>query len=274
MSARVVLLGDRKSTLRNKSQHICLDSEPLPSLPNRGGTMCPVGENAPPIAERSKMTSKTSILTGSGRETFPDFPPRDDMQNWLYLYDTSIVTALALHLADFPEAVVASEVPVGPTVSNRNDVRIPDLLVALQCNRGLLEEQRGYSIESQGGAPDLVLEVASPTTGRNDYTDKRLKYEGYGVTEYWRFDPSGGTYYDAALAGDRLVEGRYSPIEIEHLAEGRWRGYSDTLRLYVCWEERFLKFYDPEAESYLRSHQEAEDRVAELEEELRRLRGE
>ena len=82
------------------------------------------------------MTSKTSILTGSGRETFPDFPPRDDMQNWLYLYDTSIVTALALHLlAYLPDAIVASEVPVGPTVSNRDDVRIPDLLVSLLCNR-------------------------------------------------------------------------------------------------------------------------------------------
>ena len=156
------------------------------------------------------MTSKTSILTGSGIETFPDFPPRDDMQNWRYLYETSIVTALALHLADLPDAIVASEVPVGPTVSNRDDIRIPDLLVSLLCNRGLLEEQRGYSIESQGGPPDFVLEVASPSTGRNDYTAKRLKYEEYGIAEYWRFDPSGGTYYDAALAGDRLIEGQLS----------------------------------------------------------------
>ena len=227
------------------------------------------------------MTSKTSILTGSGRETFPGFPPRDDMQNWLYLYDTSIVTALALHLVDQPEAVVASEVPIGPTVSNRNDVRIPDLLVALRCNRGLLEEQRGYSIESQGGPPDFVLEVASPSTGRSDYTDKRLKYEEYGIAEYWRFDASGGVYYDAALAGDHLVEGRYVPIEIEHLAEDRWRGFSDALGLYVCWENGLLRFYNPETQDYLRSHQEAEAqirerdaRIGELEAELRRLRGE
>ena len=220
------------------------------------------------------MTSKTSILTGSSRETFPDFPPRDDMQNWLYLYDTSIVTALALHFADLPDAVVASEVPVGPRMSNRDDVRIPDLLVSLECDRELLEEQRGYSIEGQGGPPEFVLEVASPSTGREDYTDKRLKYEEYGIAEYWRFDPSGGAYYDAALAGDRLVEGRYRPMEIEHLAEGRWRGYSDALGLYVCWEDGLLKFYNPETEGYLRSHEEAEERVAELEAELRRLRGE
>ena len=119
-----------------------------------------------------------------------------------------------------------------------------------------------------------MLEVASPSTGRNDYTDKRLKYEEYGIAEYWRFDPSGGTYYDAALAGDRLVEGQYQPIEIKRVSEGRWRGYSNALGLYVCWEDGFLRFYDHESEVYLRSHQEAEDRVAELEAELRRLRGE
>ena len=87
-----------------------------------------------------------------------------------------------------------------------------------------MEEQRGYAIDRQGKAPDFVLEVASPTTGRVDYTDKRADYERFGVGEYWRFDPSGGEYHDAALAGDRLVSGVYEPIEIEVLGEGHLRG--------------------------------------------------
>ena len=100
-----------------------------------------------------------------------------------------------------------------------------------------------------------MLEVASPTTGRADYTEKRADYERYGVGEYWRFDPSGGEYHDAALAGDRLVDGEYEPIEIEALDEGRLRGYSEALGLYVCWEEGMLRFFDPVAGSYLRSHE-------------------
>ena len=114
--------------------------------------------------------------------------------------------------------------------------------------------------------------------------------------------PSGGEYHDAALAGDRLVDGRYEPIAIETLQEGMLRGYSDALGLYVCWEDGRLRFFDPGTESYLRSHDEeraesmatqaraeeertgrlaaqsraaaAEARAAELEAELRRLRGE
>ena len=229
------------------------------------------------------MTSKTTTLTQKREELehFPDYPPRDDMQNWLYLYDTSVITSLAIHYADQPNVTVASEVPVGASLPVRNNARIPDLMVVRDGDRALMEQQRGYAIDRQGKAPDFVLEVASPTTGRADYTDKRRDYERFGVTEYWRFDPSGGEYHDAALAGDRLVAGSYVPIEIEDLGEGRLRGYSEALGLYVCWEEGMLRFFDPGTESYLRSHDEdraarlaAESRMAELEDELRRLRDE
>ena len=123
--------------------------------------------------------------------------------------------------------------------------------------------------------------MASPTTGKVDYTDKRVDYERYEVAEYWRFDPSGGDYHYAALAGDRLVDRVYEPIAVEMLEDGAHRGYSDALGLYVCWDDGRLRFFDPQNESYLRTHDEeraermaAESRVAELEAELRRLRGE
>ena len=229
------------------------------------------------------MTSKTTTLTQEkGKlERFPEYPPREDMQNWLYLYDSGVLTSLTVHFADAPNVTVASEVPVGPSLPVRDDARIPDLLVVRDGDRELMKEQNGYAIDRQGRAPDFVLEVASPTTGRADYTDKRLDYERFGISEYWRFEPSGGEYHDVALAGDLLVDGVYQPIAIETLDDSRLRGYSDALGLYVCWEDGRLRFFDPGTESYLRSHEEdaaraenAEMRVAELEAELRNLRGE
>ncbi len=236
------------------------------------------------------MTGKTTTLTQAREdlESFPDYPPRDDMQNWFYLHESAVGSALAIHLRDVQNAIVVSEVPVTPSQPRGDDVRIPDLMVSFDSDLALLREQNGYVIDQQGKAPDFVLEVASPTTGRADYTDKREDYERFGVGEYWRFDPSGGEYHDAALAGDRLVGGAYEPIEIEELDEGRFRGYSEALGLYVCWEEGMLRFFDPVTENYLRSHAEdvgrveeelagrmaAEARVVELEVELRRLRSE
>ena len=264
------------------------------------------------------MTSKTTTLTqGTGKlERFPDFPPREDMQNTSHLHRRSILTALAIHIGNPETTLVHGEVPVAPTLDPWGAYRIPDLIVVYDCGIALVDEQGGYAIDRQGKAPDFVLEVASRSTDEVDYTDKRRDYERFGIGEYWRFDPSGGEYHDAALAGDLLVDGVYEPIAIEDLGEGRLRGYSDVLGLYVCWEEGMLRFFDPGTESYLDTHEEeraarmaalaragtaesrareeeaarlaaqaragtaenraetAEARMREMEEELRRLRGE
>ena len=222
------------------------------------------------------MSSKTTTLTEVREELerFPDYPPRDDMQNWFYLHKFGVCPALTIHLKDVPNAIVASAVPVTPSLSVRCKARIPDLMFVRDGDRKLMLQQWGYEIDRQGTAPDFVLEIASPTTGRVDYSDKCEDYERFGVGEYWRLDPSDGEHYDAALAGDRLVDGSYKPITIETIEDGHLRGYSEALGLYVCWVDGMLRFFDPVSESYLRSHDEAEARVAELEAELRRLRGE
>ena len=211
------------------------------------------------------MTSKTTTLIqeADGIARFPVFSPRDDMQNWLHLYDSAVLTALSVHFAELPNTVVASEVPVGPDMSNRDDIRIPDLLVAFDCDRELIEQRRGYALALMERPPDFVLEVASPTTGVTDYTYKRLDYARYGIPEYWRFDPSGGDHYDVALAGDRLVDGVYEPLEVEQLGEGTWRGYSEMLGLHICWEHGKLRLFDSMTESYLLSHQEESARAEE-----------
>ena len=246
------------------------------------------------------MTTKTIARTREAEspDRFPDFPPRDDMQNWLYIYEPSITGALTLYLERrfrTRKATVANEVPVSPRLRPRDDLRIPDLMVTFDCDRDLLEEQRGYDIGRQGKPPEFVLEVASVANGVVDYTRKRADYERYGVYEYLRFDPSGGEYRDAPLAGDRLVDGRYEPIPVETLSDGTMSCYGEVLGLYLCWESGRLRFFDPVEERYLRTYAEeraygereearadmeasgrqaAEARIAELEAELRRLRGE
>ena len=40
------------------------------------------------------------------------------------------------------------------------------------------------------GAPDLVVEVLSPSSCRRDWGDKRDMYAHHGVREYWIIDPA------------------------------------------------------------------------------------
>ena len=204
--------------------------------------------------EGDDMTSKTltSTTTVDVLDMFPDFPPRDDMQNYKHLTYPTLPTALHAHYGYSETILVVCEVPVSPSVGGpRLGVRIPDLMVAFGVAWSSVIARNGYAIDREGKPPDFVLEVASPHTARNDYTQKRIDYADFGVPEYWRFDPTGGDWYDAALAGDRLVDGRYQPIGVEWIEGTGWRSYSPVLGLYLCWEDGTLRFYDPERGRYL-----------------------
>ena len=64
-----------------------------------------------------------------------------------------------------------------------NDATVlePDLLVI--CDPAKLDER------SCNGAPDLVIEILSPTSSRNDLLRKFNLYLEAGVREYWLIDP-------------------------------------------------------------------------------------
>lgn len=74
----------------------------------------------------------------------------------------------------------------------------------------------------EDGAPDLAIEVISPTSGRHDRVTKFNGYAAIGVTEYWLVDPQArlleqfvldGEHYrlEARLADDALFEPKTLP---------------------------------------------------------------
>ncbi len=219
---------------------------------------------------------------------FPDAPP-EEMTAYHYVNFPGYPGFLALHFGSPESTVILSEIAAGlfPT-ANREGIRFPDLLIAFDARPDLIIPRNGYLIPEQGKPPDFVLEVGSETTGRIDEDRKRRDYARFRVPEYWRFDPSGGRFHSTHLAGDRLVGEEYQPIEVAQTAEGLFRGRSDVLNLDLCWEGGHLRWYDPVGGLYLVSIPEEREariaaearaeaeaaRVRELQEELRRLRGE
>ena len=134
------------------------------------------------------------------------------------------------------------------------NVRVsPDFYLAFGVDAETILKRRLYLPWEVGKSPDFVLEVASESTARYDMFEKRDIYRRIGVLEYWRFDATGGEYYDYALAGDRLIDGEYVPIDVvEEGADVMLRGSSEVLGLYLCWSDGELKFYDPDSGEYLR----------------------
>lgn len=65
-------------------------------------------------------------------------------------------------------------------LDDKNTV-IPDAMII--CNKDIIKKDGIY------GAPDLVVEVLSPSTGKKDKGYKKSLYERHGVKEYWIVDP-------------------------------------------------------------------------------------
>ena len=74
---------------------------------------------------------------------------------------------------------------------NKDNLYIPDAMIV--CNRSILHDDAVY------GSPDLVVEVLSPSTAKNDRGPKMRHYAEAGVKEYWIVTPIGKTvevYYN------------------------------------------------------------------------------
>ena len=93
-------------------------------------------------------------------------------------------------------------------ILTRFDVVEPDLLYVSRdrCADILKDWVRG--------APDLVVEVGSPSTCKRDETIKRTLYEREGVVEYWVADPEIDVVRAYRRSGDRFKR----PVELSRAA--------------------------------------------------------
>ena len=206
-------------------------------------------------------------------DMLPDPPPFMDMRAEPHY--TEIRSILHVRYAGDPSVLVAGN---GYLLFNRSGSGprlVPDCMVAFGVDAAAALNTNAYVIDEVGKPPDFVLEVATVSTTRLEYRGKPRVCEAMKVPEYWRFDYTGGEFYDAPLAGDTLSEnGLYVPIETREDAEGRTWAYSPALCLALYWDNGRLRFFDPQAGEFLLNHAETEAEIARLraEAETARLR--
>lgn len=66
---------------------------------------------------------------------------------------------------------------------DRDDRTIVEPDICIVCDSDKIHRERIF------GAPDLIVEILSPSTRRKDMTLKMWKYSRAGVREYWMVDP-------------------------------------------------------------------------------------
>ena len=96
---------------------------------------------------------------------------------------------LGIRLWEHVDASGLGEVVWAPTdvVLSPESVVQPDILFVSNERRGIIMEA------NVSGAPDLVVEILSPSTVERDRELKLTLYARYGVREYWIVDPEDET---------------------------------------------------------------------------------
>lgn len=110
----------------------------------------------------------------------------------------TIITELIYKIRSFLEGKPCRVFPAPFSVwleSDDTSALEPDITIV--CDPSKLTE-RGCK-----GAPDVIIEILSPSTARKDRIIKLDRYERAGVREYWMIDPDTKTLQACILENDR-----------------------------------------------------------------------
>jgi Uma2 family endonuclease len=126
-----------------------------------------------------------------------------------------------------PNCYVAAELRVHRDPHHLRDYREPDIMVAL----GVADRVRPrYDVWVEGKAPDLVIEVLSPSSVENkDLTAKRDWYRAEGVQEYVVLDPSGDFAPEPRLQAWRLGNRADGGADIHRTSPGEEPLWSELI---------------------------------------------
>ena len=107
-------------------------------------------------------------------------------------------------------------------VLSEYDTVQPDLIFVSKERLHIISE------DNVQGAPDLVVEIRSPSTARQDWTVKRDLYALHGVREYWLVDPEAATIAVLLLEDGKFrIDGVYG--EVDTLTATALPGFSPAL---------------------------------------------
>ena len=202
----------------------------------------------------TRSTLRPQVADYAHLEPLPDPEREHDMEQFKGII--TFAATLIPYFAHRDDVLISGEGYLRHEATNDAERLAPDCVVTFGVNPEGIIARNGYVISEVGKPPDFVLEVASRSTGRRDYTVKREGYAGYGVREYWRFDHTGGRFHDAPLAGDVLIDGEYKRLDIHEGHDGLLWGHSEVLGLDLCWDDGELRFRNPLTGEFLPTPEE------------------
>ncbi len=162
---------------------------------------------------------------------------------------TDLIAVLEERYATDQNVYVSGNMMMYYEEGNKRKHVSPDVFVTLGIPK--LPERKYYLTWKEGKGPDVVFELTSKSTKKEDLKKKfELYRDRLFVREYFLFDPE-EEYLRPSLQGFRLQTGSYLPIDA---IDGRLP--SELLRLHLVRQGLDLRLYDPTTRLVLLTPQE------------------
>ena len=145
--------------------------------------------------------------------TYKDYAKTPEWERW-ELIDGVLIMAAAPNMLHqnaqmdlaYPVETWVRQRELGKVYTPDTDVFFSDT-ETVQPDLVFVSNERAHILTAANirGAPDLVVEILSPSTAKLDWRDKMDLYERHGVPEYWVVDPVGRMLWQF-----RLSDGKYA----------------------------------------------------------------
>jgi Uma2 family endonuclease len=173
--------------------------------------------------KRRRVTSVAELFPPQGQWTEEDYFALPDRNRYVELSEGEVIVPphptnrhqvavleLAVRLRQFVLENGLGYVRIAPLPVRLwpGKIREPDIFFISKEHADRIGEQ-------VCGAPDLIMEVTSPSTARSDRMEKFQEYAQAGVREYWIVDPDARTVEVYGLEkGAYVLRGKWGPGEV------------------------------------------------------------
>jgi Uma2 family endonuclease len=165
-----------------------------------------------------------------------------------------LLSLLDTHFHHTPKVKVIADMMFYYEEGNPRKVISPDVMVIKGVGKHL---RRVYKLWKEK-SPDVVFEISSRETWRDDLQKKYKLYENLGVKEYYVFDPE-YKYLAEPLLAHHLKNGVFKPIKVK-----KGRIFSPSLNLELVDTGETLRLFNPETQSFLLTNEELAENNLEL----------
>jgi len=219
------------------------------------------------VAKEKRASVPPLVSKNGGREIYypeSDGKPMAETDVHVTLI-ADLLKTLRTHFSQTEDVKVLADILFYYEEGNPRKSVAPDVMVVSGVGK---HSRRTFKLWEER-PPDVVFEISSRGTWKEDLQKKFFLYQDFGVKEYYIFDPEYDYLKDEPLVAYHLKNGEFKPVKIK-----RGKVHSPFLKLDIVDTGKGLRLFNAETKEFLPTTEELATRAEKLESEVEQLKAE